>query len=353
MVDASSGRPLPGRRRGDAVEHDRSGSTSRVGGPPVDACTLLARTAARLAEGGPDALADALMPLVDGLGLRSAVLRDVVGGDVLGVAGDVVHAVPRSRMQGGGPEGVVEVPVQTGGRPLAALTVVGARPSHLPLLRAAAAVLALGLRRAPAPRLPLTLLEAADAEADAAADALHDGPVQQLVVARYAADAAVRGGDPTTVRDAVQASLVALRRSLWLLRPRGAGSEDLAAVLPQLSSRLQEAGRPGLLLDVDADACARLTPRAASVCYRLVQAVAGREGGPATAVRVCGGRDAVRLELDGDTAALTSEPQLWEARARALGAELVLRDPASGRVVLSVPVPALSHPGSDDQRRSP
>jgi hypothetical protein len=31
-------------------------------------------------------------------------------------------------------------------------------------------------------------------DADAAADALHDGALQALVVARYAADAAVRGG---------------------------------------------------------------------------------------------------------------------------------------------------------------
>jgi signal transduction histidine kinase len=321
----------------------------------ADACALLARTAARLAEADDLALPDALTALVAGLGLRSAVLRDSADGEVLAVSGDVVHAVPLSRERSHGPQGVVEVPVHVSGRPLAALTVVGARPSHLPVLRAAAAVLALGLRRTAVPHLPLSLLAAADAEADAAADALHDGPVQQLVVARYAADAAVRGGDVVTVRDAVQASLVALRRTLWLLRPRGGGVDGLASALSQLSERLQQADRPGLLLDVDASACARLTPQAASVCYRLVQELAGPEGGSATAVRVRGRRDTVLLELDGEADAVLAASQLWTARARALGADLVLPGPDGGRVVMVLPVSPLDppHAGTDEPRRSP
>ena len=320
--------------------------------PAVDACSLLARLAARLGEAGEDALSDALSLLVVGLGLRSAVLRDALDGDVLGVAGELVHAVPRTRFTA--PGGVVEVPVQVGGRPLAALTVVGARPSHLPPLRAAAAVLALELRRSSS-RVPLALLEAADAAADQAADALHDGPVQDLVVARLAADAAVRAGDATSVRDAVQSSLVSLRRALWMLRPRPSGGESLAAVLSQLSSRLQESGRPGLLLDVDDDAVARLSGPAASVCYRLVQEVAGPAGGSATAVLLRTGRDCVRLELDGDTTTLTTAPATatWSARARALGAQLSLPDLSStGRVVLSIPVPPRSD-APDELRRSP
>ena len=71
------------------------------------------------------------------------------------------------------------------------------------------------------PDLPCAVLSLAEAEADAAADALHDGALQALVVARYAADAAVRGADPAAARDAVQHALVALRRAVWLLRPRG------------------------------------------------------------------------------------------------------------------------------------
>jgi signal transduction histidine kinase len=161
----------------------------------------------------------------------------------------------------------------------------------------------------------------------------------------------VRGGDATSVRDAVQASLVGLRRTLWLLRPRGAGSGGLAAALPQLSSRLQEAGRPGLLLDVSAADADRLSPQAASVCYRLVQEVAGREGGPATAVRLRAGRDTVRLEVDADADAVAGSAPLWVARARALGADLVLPGPTGGRVVLQVPVPPLSE-RTDEPRRS-
>jgi signal transduction histidine kinase len=176
--------------------------------------------------------------------------------------------------------------------------------------------------------------------------------VQQLVVARYATDAAVRGGDATSVRDAVQASLVALRRTLWLLRPRGAGSGGLAAALPQLSSRLQEAGRPGLLLDVAAVDANRLSPQAASVCYRLVQEVSGRDGGPATGVRLRAGRDTVRLEVDGDASTVLVCAPLWAARGRALGAELVLPGPTGGRVVLQVPVPPIPDQSSDEPRRS-
>jgi hypothetical protein len=324
-------------------------------GAGPDVCTVLGRLAARLAaDTDRDALADALGLLVEDLGLRSGVLRDAVDGEVLAVAGEVVHAVPAGRNRSAGPGAVVEIPVQAGGRPLACLTVIGARPAQLPALRAGAQVLGLALRPTP-PHLPLALLEAEDAAAAAAADALHDGPVQELVVARYAADAALRGGDPHTVRDAVQASLMSLRRALWLQRPRGADSDGLAAALAQLSATLQEAGRPALLLDVDADACSRLTPQAASVCYRLVQLVAGRSGGCATGVRVHACHDTVRLELDGDLTALTlpAVAPRWRARARALGAALVLPDSTTPRVVLSVPVPARTDSPPHDQRRRP
>ncbi len=83
------------------------------------------------------------------------------------------------------------------------------------------------------------MLALAEADADAAADGLHDGALQALVVARYAADAAVRGGDPAAARDAVQEALVALRRAVWLLRPRGA--QGLLEALRQLAAHV--AGR--------------------------------------------------------------------------------------------------------------
>lgn len=327
----------------------------RTGVPPgtteAETCSWLARLASRLGDLDDDALPDALTVLVHGLGLRSALLRDARDGEVLAVAGDVVRAVPSSRVLSSRPQGVVEVPVAGTTGALATLTVVGARPSHLPGLRAACAVLALGLRRPAPQRLALALLEAADAAADAAVDDLHDGPVQQLAAARYAADVAARGGDLAPVRDAVQASLIALRRALWLLRPRAAGGEGLAVVLPQLSSHLQEAGRPGLLLDLDAAASARLPSAAASVCYRLVQEVAGQAGDPATGVRLSAGRRAVRLEVDGDLTAVAHAAGAWSARARALGADLHV--PPTGRhLVLTVPVPPLAPPTSAVQPTS-
>lgn len=321
------------------MHQDSHGGIATMAG--ADAATLLGRVAGRLAIGDDDALAACLVLVVDRLALRSAVLR-AVDGAVLAVAGEVVHAVPLSRV-GPPAAAVVELPVQAAGAPLATLTLAGGRPSQLPLLRAVAAVLALDLRRAPAPSLPLALLDAADAAVDLAADVLHDGPVQELVAARYTVDAVMRGGgDVTLVRDAVQSALVSLRRAVWLLRPRGAGPDGLADALPQLSARLKEAGRPGLLLDVDAVACARLSPQAASACFHLVQEVAGQAADRPTAVRVRAAADRVRLELDADD--VPADRATWSVRAQALGADLLHPDVATGRLVFSVPVPARPTP---------
>jgi signal transduction histidine kinase len=282
-----------------------------AGAPPhaLDGAVLLGAAATRLtADAG--ALAPVLDDVVRALGLRSAVLRSR-GGAVRAVAGEVVHAVPASRT-GTGPEAVVELPVPGG----ASLTVVGARPSQLPVLRALAAVLGLALRTSPA-EVPLALLEAADADADEVADALHDGPVQQLVVARLAADAAVRGGDPAHARDAVLAALQSLRRALWLLRSRGTGEGGLAGALEALSGRLPETGRPPLALQVDPGACDALPPAAAAVAYRFVQAAARAVDVP-LGVRVGRAGSAVVVRVDADVPA----PERWSVRARALGATL-------------------------------
>lgn len=313
----------------------------------ADACALVCAAAARLADGGLDALPAVLAALVEDLDVRSAVLRGVGSdGDLLAVAGDVVHAVPSSRDGRSVVDAsVVEIPVRGDGRQLAALTVVGATAAHLPVLRACAAVLGVALSRPERVRddLALTLLAAADADADAAADDLHDGPVQELVFARFAADAAVRGGDPLSARDAVQGALQSLRRALWLMRPRGAGDGGLPTALSQLSDRLVEAGRPPLDLHVDDDACAALSGPASSTCYRLVQSVA-TAGSDGTAVRVGRRGTTVRLEVDGVVP--PAVPDRWAARARALDAQLAL-DP-TGRLVLSVPVGA-SDPTPDPE----
>ena len=173
-------------------------------------------------------------------------------------------------------------------------------------------------RRVPAPADDaLALLAAADLDADELGDGIHDGALQALVVARYAADAAVRGGDPALARDAVQEALVALRRAVWLLRPRGA--ENLAAALDDLSARLDAP----LVLDVDPAAAAALTPAARAVAYRFVQAT---------------GAGTVSLTHDGDTALLAVDGEVadtagWAARARAVGGRL------EGPARLRLPMP--------------
>ena len=297
----------------------------------VDLGALLARAATRLAADGLPALTSVLDDVVAALGLRGAVLRDVgSGGALRAVAGDAVHAVPQRR-EGAGPDAVVSLPVLVGGSRTATLTVVGASAADLPVLRSVCAVLGLALRPADAD-LPHALLDAADDDADELADTLHDGPVQELVYARFAADAAVRGGDPVGARDAVQSALQSLRRSLWMVRPRGSEDGGLGAALEQLGHRLDDAGRPGLLLALDAEASDALDTRTASVAYRLVQSLARQADHP-TAVRLERDVDGVHLHVSGRLSA----SERWRARCRALGASLHL-DPA-GSVVLSVPSP--------------
>ena len=158
------------------------------------------------------------------------------------------------------------------------------------------------------------LLTAADADADAFADRLHDGALQALVVARYAADACVRGGDPAVARDAVQEALVALRRAVWDLRPRG--EDDLPASLGELSQRRAAAGATAFDVQVDGDACARLTPAARATAYRFVQAALPADGSATVLLTVDGGCAVV--EAGGCPEDLSG----WIARATALGGQL-------------------------------
>jgi signal transduction histidine kinase len=173
--------------------------------------------------------------------------------------------------------------------------------------------------------LPSAVLSLAESDAAAAADALHDGALQALVVARYAADAAVRGGDAAAARDAVQDALVALRRAVWLLRPRG--DQGLLEALGQLAAQVVAAGGAPVVLDVDealAEALdAELAPGAATAAYRLVQRAAG--DAPLT-VRVRRTATGLRIALD----VPLTDPAGEALRARAVGgALLATRDGAS------------------------
>jgi hypothetical protein len=303
--------------------------------PMPDGCVTVGRVAALLTHGGETGLSAALDLLVADLGLRSAVLREVTDtrpGGVLAIAGDVMHAVPLApRPRAGRADSTaVELPVSGADRLVATLTVVGARPSQLPALRACAAVLALRLHAHPVPAPEV--FAAADAEVDALADALHDGPVQDLVVARYAADAALGAADQAAARDAVQAALVALRRALWLLRPRGGTEGRLADALSALSDQLCSSGAAPLLLELDERAVAALTSAEAAAAYRLVQAVATEHAG-GESVRVALHRDGDELRLEVDGGHVVPSPS-WTARARALGARLTS---TPGRLLLAFP----------------
>src|SRR4051812_25119820 len=178
----------------------------RTAAPAVLDTVLPGHLAGLLADTGEHGLAEALDLIVSELDLRSAVLRDGASSRpqrLRAVAGDLAQAAPTIVLVRGAEGGSLELPLVAAGRTLGVLTVVGARPSQLPVLRAAAAVLALALSRPARASTELAdqLLAAADAEADEAAGRLHDGAVQALVAARYAADAAVRGGDVAAARD--------------------------------------------------------------------------------------------------------------------------------------------------------
>lgn len=170
-------------------------------------------------------------------------------------------------------------------------------------------------RRAGQPVPPVdgaALLAAADADGDALADRLHDGALQSLVVARYAADLAVRGGDPVLARDAVQEALVALRREVWQLRPRP--QDDLDQALRALSAQRVAAGGAPLDLGLDAaQPAGGLAPAAVALAYRLVQAAA-LEPGPVRVGLTCSGGTAVLSVTGGPL-----DVAVWDARARALG----------------------------------
>lgn len=317
--------------------------------PRVPDPLLVGRLAELLADQGEAGLPAALDLLVTELGLRSAVLRDVDGdrdrdggprelGGLRAVAGEAVHAVPSMRVvpASRGATATVELAVRAGGGQIGTLSVVGARPSHLPQLRAAAAVLGLALSQPAAAGLPdvvADLVSAADAEADAAADLLHDGPVQALVVAHYAAEAAARGGDPGMAREAVQAALVELRRSLWHLRPRRLEDGGLPGALELLSGRLEEAGRSPVGFVVDEVVAAALPAAVVSTAYRLVQAIALPPGGDP--VRVALRREGSSIVLDVEGGTPPDDLGRWATRARALGGALTSD---SDRVRLAVPL---------------
>ena len=292
---------------------------------PAQPSAPVSATAAVALALGRAGLAAALDALVATPGLSGAELRRTPadGGEVLATAGLLAAERVELAVSAPGPAAA----------PLAVLVVAGDARGLLDELRAAAAVLGLAL----AAEVAGGVLEH---DRDLLADRLHDGALQELLVARLAADAAVRGGCPVAARDAVQSALVGLRRLLWHVRPR-TGS-DLPAALSALSARLVEAG--GLPVRVlGALPAAGLEPAASAAAYRVVQAV-GLDAGPQDrAVTVALRPDPARpgaVVLDVDGGAPLADPQHWRDRLRGVGGELDdLPDPA-GRLRVVLPLAA-------------
>lgn len=313
----------------------------------ADPQAVVGRIAVHLGREGAAGLSGALALLVEATGVRSAVLRRPgAGGELLAVAGDVVQALPLQRPA----PALVELSLHDPyGVALASLTVTGSRPSALPVLRTAALVLGLAVppepdgqvdpaSPAPAAGVPTAAALLTDAETDRAtlADALHDGPVQELVAARWVADAALHTGDVLAVRDAVQTALVALRRTLSHLRPRG--EDGLVDALEVLSGRLVEGGGEPLHLRLDPTADV-LPPAAAVAVYRLVQSVATDLVGVVTVglhrQDAPGGQHVVVVTVDGGTA--LPDAGRWRRTAAALGGDLLV---GRGRLRLTLPAAA-------------
>lgn len=295
----------------------RAHARTPVSAAPPDGVVMIGRLVELLALNGPAGVDDALRLLADELGLRSARIS-------------TFPPIPAMRLVSGAPA-LTDIPLHAGGSALGTLRVAGARAYQLPLLTTAAAVLALALRP-PTGDVVEHLVRGADEDADEAAARLHDGSVQALVAARYAADAVVRGADPLLARAAVQEALVELRRSLWHLRPRGR-HEGLVQALRLLAGRLHEAGGQPLRCTFDEPLAARIAPAAVSTAYRLVQTVALAGGhGP---LRVSLHRDGASAVLDLDGGVAPPGLARWSARVAALGGSLIC---SGGRTRLVLPV---------------
>lgn len=288
----------------------------------ADSCAVVGEVAAALAEGRP--LRDALRVLARELDLRSVVVRSAAG-EVLGVGGESLQAVTALRSE---QDVWLEFPVP--GLEGSTLTVRGGRPSQLPALRAVAAVIGLALSAHAVPDVsPVDVAADSELELDAIADAVHDGPLQSLMVARYAVDAAMRGADPAVMREAIQQAVVELRQLVWTLRPRG--DAGLTAALQQLSTALVKADALPLELALEGPDPAGPT---ALLAYRLVQAVLSK--GAPVRVRLSG----TAIDIAG---APLPTPQRWVRRASALGCVLSTTGDQTRLVLATAPASSISN----------
>ena len=301
---------------------------------PVAATPVVGEAAALLADGGPDLVPRLLCLLATSLGLpRSAVtieLPPTVGAAHLG------QVLPLQRRPGAGVR--TELPLTAGGRLAGILVITGGDPAGTvgpAALRTFGDLLASALTPRSVPAAQPVELEEDYAEI---AGTLHDGPIQTLLAARFAAQLVTRNGDDDLgeVSALVSDALRELRRVMWELRPRT--GQGLGAALEQLAAH-DAAGPAPRLFDVTVDraAAARLSPAAAAIAYRLTQTILR---GAASALRVTvrpgGTLTAVTLQISGADADIPDVDR-WQRRAALAGGRLRVE---RGCVRLDFDVPA-------------
>ena len=178
----------------------------------------------------------------------------------------------------------------------------------------------------PDPALGGALLLEADADLEAVAGRLHDGPAQDAVASRYAASLLARGVVTSDdVSEALDRVGRGLRAAISDLHRRGQDG-DLGAALLVLAQ-----GHPGVTVTVG-QRLPVLDPATAALGYRVVQAASALGGQVRAEPGADGGVDVAVADLPAD---LAHEVQRrFRARCAALGARL---DPQPGSLRLRLP----------------
>jgi two-component system NarL family sensor kinase len=165
------------------------------------------------------------------------------------------------------------------------------------------------------------LLDAEDRERRHLSQALHDGPIQDLSIARQDIAEVARDGDTglTRVDHAIAATVGKLRTMVFDLYPRVLDRDGLRAALEAAARR--EAQRGGFKIDVNfestfADGYSRLL---FSVAVELLRNVTKHANATRVLVTIADGDKVVLLSVADDGRGFPSSPNLRGAAAEAFG----------------------------------
>jgi two-component system NarL family sensor kinase len=211
------------------------------------------------------------------------------------------------------------------------------------------------------------LLDAEERERRHISQALHDGPLQELSIARQDIAEAARDGATALARvdKALAATVRKLRTMVFDLYPRVLDRDGLHSALEAAARR--EAQRGGFTVDVKfdstfADAYNRLL---FSVAVELLRNVTKHAGANRVLVSVADGANAVLLTVADDGRGFVSNPKPREATAKAfglssieqrvqiLGGRLSIGRGRLGGAIIEVELPALPAGSSTSTQRPP